>query len=112
MYNLLEATMNKLTLFLLTICFCCATIADDWQEMVTDATANVNDTVVDLRHHFHANPELGNREFNTAKKIAAHLRSLGFEDIQEGVSHTGVVAVLKGGKIGIITGLFDRKSEY
>ncbi len=72
----------------------------EWQERVSDATASVNDTVVKLRHHFHANPELGNREFETAKKIAAHLRELGFDSVEEGVAHTGVVGILKGGKPG------------
>ena len=77
-----------------------ATRATDWEAMVSDAATKVNDRVVELRHHFHANPELGNREFKTAKKIAEHLRSLGIDSIKEGVAHTGIVAVLKGGKRG------------
>ena len=77
-----------------------ATQATDWEAMVSDAATKVNDRVVELRHHFHANPELGNREFKTAKKIAEHLRSLGIDSIKEGVAHTGIVAVLKGGKRG------------
>ena len=40
--------------------------------------------VIDWRHYFHENPELSNREFNTAKKIAEHLKSLGF-DVTENV---------------------------
>jgi hypothetical protein len=32
--------------------------------------------VIEWRRDFHQNPELGNREFKTAEKIAAHLRSL------------------------------------
>ena len=51
------------------------------------------------REDIHQNPELGNREFRTAKLIAAHLRSLGME-VQEGVAHTGVVGLLKGAKPG------------
>jgi len=74
--------------------------AADWHADVDAATEQAENSVVDLRHYFHANPELGNREFNTAKKIAAHLRELGFEEIEEGVAHTGVVAVLKGGLPG------------
>ncbi len=70
--------------------------ATDWRAEIDAAAARANDSAVELRHHFHANPELGNREFDTAKKIVARLRELGFEDIQEGVAHTGVVAVLKG----------------
>jgi metal-dependent amidase/aminoacylase/carboxypeptidase family protein len=37
---------------------------------------------------FHQNPELGNREFKTAEKIATHLRSLGIE-VQTGIAKTG-----------------------
>jgi metal-dependent amidase/aminoacylase/carboxypeptidase family protein len=36
---------------------------------------------------FHQNPELGNREFKTAEKIATHLRSLGIE-VQTGIAKT------------------------
>lgn len=60
--------------------------------------------VIEWRHDIHQNPELSNREFNTAKKIAEHLRSLGIE-VQEGVAKTGVVGVLKGGKPGPVVGL-------
>jgi amidohydrolase len=52
----------------------------------------------------HQNPELGNREFKTAKLVADHLRSLGME-VKEGVAHTGVVGILRGGKSGPVIGL-------
>jgi amidohydrolase len=55
--------------------------------------------VVTWRRDFHQHPELGNRETRTAKVIADELRRLGYE-VQTGVAHTGVVAVLKGGKPG------------
>lgn len=74
--------------------------AADWHADIDAATEQAEESTVALRHYFHANPELGNREFKTAKKIAARLRELGFEDIEEGVAHTGVVAVLKGGLPG------------
>ncbi len=51
------------------------------------------------REDIHQNPELGNREFRTAKLIAAHLRGLGLE-VQDGVAHTGVVGLLKGATPG------------
>ena len=60
--------------------------------------------VIEWRRYFHENPELSNREFNTAKKIAAHLKSLGME-VKTGVAHTGVVGVLKGGKPGPVVAL-------
>jgi amidohydrolase len=64
----------------------------------------IENQVVEWRRYFHENPELSNREFNTSKKIAAHLRSLGLE-VQEGIAKTGVVGVLKGGKDGPVVAL-------
>jgi amidohydrolase len=60
--------------------------------------------VVAWRRDFHLNPELGNREFKTAEKVANHLKSLGFE-VQTGVGKTGVVGILKGGKPGPVIAL-------
>jgi amidohydrolase len=54
---------------------------------------------IELRHTIHQNPELGNREFETAKLIAAHLRELGME-VRTEVAKTGVVGILKGGRPG------------
>src|SRR5208282_3376673 len=44
----------------------------------------------------HQNPELSSHETQTASKLAARLRSLGYE-VTEGVGGTGVVAILKNG---------------
>ena len=60
--------------------------------------------VVAWRRDFHQNPELGNREFKTAEKIANHLKSLGME-VQTGVGKTGVVGILKGAKPGPVVAL-------
>lgn len=60
--------------------------------------------VVAWRRDFHQNPELGNREFKTAEKIANHLKLLGIE-VQTGVGKTGVVGILKGGKPGPVVAL-------
>lgn len=60
--------------------------------------------IVTWRRDFHENPELGNREFKTAEKVAAHLKSLGFE-VKTGIAHTGVVGILKGGKPGPVVAL-------
>ncbi len=60
--------------------------------------------VIEWRQYFHANPELSNREFKTAEKIAEHLKSLGME-VSTGIAHTGVVGILKGGKPGPVVGL-------
>jgi len=60
--------------------------------------------VVAWRRDIHEHPELGNREFQTAAKIAAHLKSLGIE-VKTGVGKTGVVGLLKGGKPGPVVAL-------
>ena len=44
----------------------------------------------------HKNPELGFQETQTAAKLAAHVKALGF-DVTTGVGGTGVVAVMKNG---------------
>ena len=56
--------------------------------------------IVEIRHHLHQHPELGNREFETAGLVAEHLRALGFDEIRTGVAHTGVVGILRGGRPG------------
>jgi amidohydrolase len=66
---------------------------------VDKLTQELTPQVVTWRRDFHQHPELGNRETRTAKVIADELRRLGYE-VQTGVAHTGVVAVLKGGKPG------------
>lgn len=70
-----------------------------------DKTAeSLEKKVVAWRRDFHQHPELGNREFQTAAKVAAHLQSLGM-DVKTGVGKTGVVALLKGGKPGPVVAL-------
>ncbi len=60
--------------------------------------------VIEWRRDIHQNPELGNREFKTAEKIAKHLKSLGIE-VKTGVAHTGVVGILKGNMPGKVVAL-------
>ena len=60
--------------------------------------------VVEWRHDLHQFPELSNREFKTSKKVEDHLRSLGLK-VTTGIAHTGVVAILKGGKPGPLVAL-------
>ncbi|NBR74287.1 MAG: amidohydrolase, partial [Flavobacteriia bacterium] len=65
---------------------------------------SIEEKVIQWRHDIHQQPELSNREFNTAQKVANHLRSLGME-VQTGVAHTGVVGILKGKKPGKVVAL-------
>lgn len=60
--------------------------------------------VIEWRRHFHQYPELSNREFKTAEKVADHLKSLGLE-VRTGIAHTGVLGILKGGKPGPVVAL-------
>lgn len=60
--------------------------------------------VISWRRDFHANPELGNREFRTAEIVAKHLRSLNME-VTTGIAKTGVVGVLKGSQPGPVIAL-------
>jgi amidohydrolase len=67
---------------------------------ISEHADRVEAQVIQWRRHIHANPELGNREFETAKLVAAHLRKIGFDEVKEKVAYTGVVGVLKGAKPG------------
>ncbi len=69
------------------------------------AAAALEAQVIAWRRDFHANPELGNREFRTAGIVAEHLRKLGFDEVTTGVAHTGVVGLLKGAKPGPVVAL-------
>ncbi len=65
---------------------------------------DIEKKVVEWRRHFHQNPELSNREFKTAEKIAKHLKSLGIK-VQTGVAKTGVVGILEGKQTGKVIAL-------
>jgi amidohydrolase len=96
--------LRLLVCALLTSAFA-ASADEDWQASIADRTASLNEELVAWRHHFHANPELGNREFETAQIIADHLRALDFDVVETGVAHTGVVGILKGGLPGGVVAL-------
>lgn len=75
------------------------------QNTVSEKDFNsIEKKVIDWRRDFHQYPELSNREFKTAEKIAKHLKSLGIE-VQTGVAKTGVVGVLKGNTPGKVVAL-------
>ncbi len=62
-----------------------------------DAVAADLPKLLELYRDLHANPELSFQEVQTAKKLAARARAMGFE-VTEGVGKTGVVAVMKNGE--------------
>ncbi|MGH8496529.1 MAG: amidohydrolase [Gammaproteobacteria bacterium] len=77
-----------------------AALADDLEQRA----AQIEDEVIAWRRDFHEHPELGNREFRTAKVIAAELEDMGLQ-VETGIAHTGVVAVLEGGEPGPVVAL-------
>lgn len=81
-----------------------AQTANPLAAQVDRLTEELRPQVVAWRRDFHEYPELGNRETRTAKVIADELTKLGYE-VQTGVAHTGVVAVLKGGRPGPVVAL-------
>ena len=97
--------MQKLLTTILSITLAFNAIGQsDTRTKVLNHLKEIEPKVIEWRHDLHQNPELSNREFRTAKIIAKHLRDLGME-VQEGVAHTGVVGVLKGGKPGPVVAL-------
>ncbi len=64
----------------------------------------LKDKLIAWRRDFHEHPELSNREHRTGTIVAEHLRALGLE-VEAPVAHTGVVALLRGGKPGLVVAL-------
>ena len=78
--------------------------AQNFDKKINNLASKYESEMIELRHWFHQNAELSNREFKTADRIALELRKIGLEP-QTGVAKTGVVAVLKGGKPGPVVAL-------
>ena len=85
--------MNKLMLFfpLLISISISADLKSDLEKQINP----LMDKVIEWRHDIHQNPELSNREYRTAKKIEAHLRSLDIK-VQTKIAYTGVVGLIEG----------------
>jgi len=90
--------------YLLGVVLCLSTFPFFAQVDYERSINAVESKVIEWRRDFHQNPELGNREFRTAEKIAAHLESLGIK-VQTGVAKTGVVGVLEGKRPGKVLAL-------
>jgi amidohydrolase len=78
--------------------------AQNIYEQIDKQSDAIEAKVIEWRRDLHQNPELSNREFKTAEKVAAHLRSLGLE-VRTGVAKTGVIGILRTGKPGPVVGL-------
>lgn len=71
---------------------------------IDSAASSVAPKVITWRRDIHQHPELSNRETRTSKLVADHLKKLGL-DVRTGIAHTGVSAVVKGGKPGPVIAL-------
>ncbi|NLB13350.1 MAG: amidohydrolase [Gammaproteobacteria bacterium] len=87
--------MSRPLFFLLPWLFATAASADTAVSIDPALQAQV----IEWRRDLHQHPELGNHEVRTAQIVAEHLRALGLPP-KTGIAHTGVTAVLKGGKPG------------
>ena len=94
----------KIKLSLLFLICCSISFSQNFDKKVNDLILNYENEVIELRHWFHENAELSNREFKTAKRIEQELIKIGLNP-QTGIAKTGVVAVLKGGKPGPVVAL-------
>ncbi len=73
--------------------------AQDLSARIDQAVQRTAPEIVEIRHQLHQNPELSNRETQTAALVADYLKKLGLE-VRTGIAKTGVVGILKGGKPG------------
>jgi amidohydrolase len=100
----MRLTRTVLSLAISTLFPLSAIAASPSPDAPSPDAAQVERKVSDWRRDLHQHPELSNREFRTAKVVQAHLQSLGLE-VQTGIAHTGVVAILEGGKPGPLIAL-------
>jgi len=96
--------MKNFLVSILTCSFIIAQTPGRVNKQIDRIADKIEKKVIKWRRDIHQNPELSNREFKTAAKVAKHLKSLGI-DVQTEVAHTGVVGVLKGGKPGKVVAL-------
>ena len=90
--------------FLLLISSLFVTHAQTSDVLIKDLIAKNLSETIELRHWFHQNAELSNREFKTSERIAQELKKIGLNP-KTGIAKTGVVAVLNEGKPGPVVAL-------
>ena len=90
--------------FLLIISSLFVTHAQTSDVLIKDLIAKNLTETIELRHWFHQNAELSNREFKTSERIAQELKKIGLNP-KTGIAKTGVVAVLNEGKPGPVVAL-------
>jgi len=93
---------NIVLLILLTVSF--TVYGQNFDNTVEKLIEENIDEIIELRHWFHQNAELSNREFKTAERIKNELIKIGYKP-NTGIAKTGVVAILNEGKEGPVVGL-------
>ena len=81
-----------------------ASHASEMATQIDRLTGEIEDKVIEWRRDFHQHPELSNREFRTSERVAGYMKELGLE-VETGMAHTGVVALLEGSSSGPVVAL-------
>lgn len=97
--------MYRVTLLAIVLLPALAVDAREDRPGLTAEFEAIEPKVIEWRRDIHRHPELSNREFRTAAKVADHLRALDFDEVETGVAHTGVVGTLQGGRPGPVVAL-------
>src|SRR5688500_9095328 len=96
--------MHRVAAICLLIAVTIPARAADTAPQLEAAIKDTRPRVVEWRRDIHRNPELSNREVRTAGLVATHLQLLGLE-VRNGIAHTGVVGILRGGRPGPVIAL-------
>jgi len=88
--------MKVISISLLVVAVFLTPVANATEYLRESVAKDYDENLEQMFLHFHRNPELSNLESETAKRLAAEIRALGYE-VTEGVGGTGIVAVLKNG---------------
>ena len=85
---------NYLSLLLLFVSF--FSFSQKFDKKISDLISSYENQVIELRHWFHENAELSNREFKTSERIAEELRKIGLNPQTGHSKNWSVVALLRG----------------
>ena len=103
-YGVIDTKTQLMKKYLFLVLLICTTVPLFAQAGYEQAITDIESKVIEWRRDFHENPELSNREFQTADKIAKHLKNLGLK-VETGVAKTGVIGILEGKRPGKVVGL-------
>ncbi|MEW5424627.1 amidohydrolase [Amorphus sp. 3PC139-8] len=73
----------------------------EMHSLLESMAERVEERMIAWRRDFHEHPELGNQEVRTSRIVADHLRTIGCDEVREGLGgSTGVIGILKGDRPG------------